>query len=84
LKKYNDKRAAASLYQRCSELFRNHARVYEAFFAGMAAYTVEDHAEAVKQFKLACSLNPYEPRCQQNLRLAEEKLAAKQIREQKK
>lgn len=74
LKKYNDKKGAANLYRRCSAIFKFHARVYEEFFAGMADVTEENYSEAVKHFKLACSLNPEEPRCRQNLNYAERKL----------
>ena len=40
----------------------------------MADVTEENYSEAVKHFKLACSLNPEEPRCRQNLNYAERKL----------
>jgi tetratricopeptide (TPR) repeat protein len=77
LKTFNDKKAAANLYMRCSVLFRDHAQIYEAFYAGMAALLEENYPEAVKQFRLAHQLNPQEKRCLQNLRYAENKLKEK-------
>jgi tetratricopeptide (TPR) repeat protein len=74
LKTFHDKKAASNLYMRCSILFRDHAKVYEAFYAGMAALLADNYAEAVKQFRLAHQLNPQEKRCLQNLRYAENKL----------
>ena len=77
LKTFNDRKAAANLYMRCSVLFRDHAKVYEAFYAGMAALLEENYPEAVKQFRLAHQLDPQEKRCLQNLRYAENKLKEK-------
>ena len=74
LTKYNDRKAAANLYMRCSVLFRAHASVYEAFYAGLAALAAQDYGEAVIQFRRAHTLNPSDPRCLKNLRFAENKL----------
>ena len=74
LKKYNDRQAAANLYQRCSVLFKAHSGLYEAFYAGMAALTLKDYHEAARQFARAHAFNPRETRCLQNLKFVESKL----------
>ena len=74
LKKYNNRKGAANLYLRCSIFFKYHSELYEAFYAGMAALTEENYQEAVREFARACSINPNEKRCLQNLRYAEAKL----------
>ena len=74
LKRYGNKKAAANLYLRCSQFFKNHSAVYGSFYAGMSALTEGNYAEAVKNFQYACELDPHDPRCVQNLRYAENKL----------
>ncbi len=74
LKKYNDSKAAANLYRRCSDFFKVHSELYEAFYAGMAALTLKDYHEAARQFTRAHAFNPREKRCLQNLKFVESKL----------
>ena len=74
LKNFNDRKAAANLYMRCSFFFRNHDKVYELFYAGMQALMEENYAEAAKQFRAAHHHNPNFRHCLQNLRYAEAKL----------
>ena len=77
LKRYNDRKAAANLYRRCSTLLKFYAPVYEEFYEGMAALTEENYPEAVRRFRRAHELNPMKGRCLQNLDYALGKLKEK-------
>ena len=77
LTRYNDRKAAANLYMRCSIIFAFHSPVYGAFYAGMAAMTEENYPEAVRCFRRAHELNPMGGRCLRNLNAALRKMQAK-------
>ena len=77
LKRYNDRKAAANLYGRCSVLFKIHSPHYAAFYAGMAALVEEDYRRAAEEFRRAHELNPTDKRPLQNLDYALKKLKEK-------
>ena len=77
LKRYNDRKAAANLYMRCSTLFGIHSPHYAAFYAGMAALAEENNRRAAEQFRRAYELNPTDKRSLRNLDHALKKLKGK-------
>lgn len=77
LKRYNDRKAAADLYKRCSVFLEFYGPVYKEFYAGMAALMEDNYPEAVRRFRRAQELNPMKGRCLQNLNYALGKLKEK-------